>query len=74
MLYLVNRFEVDCEELHRKNYDSAMLLFTAQPTRKEPEKLKIYEPLMANYDTKQVKESAKKKTGEEMITEFLSSL
>ena len=69
VVYMVNRFERECEELKRKNYDSLMLLMIAQPTRKEPDKLKPYEPLLPHYGMKQPKEQ-KAETGEEMLKAF----
>jgi len=61
----------DMEREHRADYDTTMLYFIAQPTRKYPGNLPQYKPLFAENDDSDNRE--REKTGEEILLELVGS-
>ena|GEM_PF-5865355 len=67
ILYIRERYNREQELEHRRNYNTTMLYYIAQPTRARPDALPFFKPLCA------VKPDDNR-TGDELVDEFFGGL
>ncbi|MCL2565963.1 MAG: hypothetical protein FWE24_09185 [Defluviitaleaceae bacterium] len=67
LLYVYAEFKREVEYEHRANYNSMMLYYMAQPTRKNPESLQTYKPI----HTYSKQQFGKEMSGEEILQSLI---
>lgn len=69
LVYVLEKYKEERELENRKNYDSMMLYFIAQPTRARPDLLPVYRGLFDD----ETKEPQKPDTGADIMSDIINA-